>query len=171
MIPIDEQSGPSGAVGLGDVQLAAKYRLLHQRDGGWTPDLAIFPRLFTPTAQHGLEAHHVSILLPIWAEKDVGAWQVFGGGGYQINPGPGQRDFWSGGLAITRDITRRLNLGAEIYAHTADADDARRFVGVNIGAAWRLTPHWSLLGAGGPGIENARAEGQYDFYLALKADY
>ena len=101
----------------------------------------------------------------------MGKWQLFGGGGYQINPGAGQRDFWSSGAVLARDVSERLNLGAEIYAHTADAIDAKSFVGVNLGAAWRLTPHWSLLAAGGPGIENARTQGQYDFYVALKADY
>src|SRR5580658_7685037 len=35
--------GPS-AVGLGNIQLAAKYRLLHQRENGL--DLAVFPRVF-----------------------------------------------------------------------------------------------------------------------------
>ncbi len=131
----------------------------------------MFPRAFIPTSGGQFGPARVSLLLPVWAEKDFGPWQVFGGGGYQINPGPGQRGFWTGGVALTRDVTKQLNLGAEIYAHTADTEDGRAFVGVNLGAAWRMTPHWSLLAAGGPGVENARTEGQYDFYLALKADY
>jgi hypothetical protein len=156
-------------VGGGQIEAAAKFKLLHQ--DGFGLDLAVFPRAFIPTSGGQFGPAHVNVLLPVWAEKDFGPWQVFGGGGYQINPGPGQRSFWTGGLAVTRDITKQLNLGGEIYAHTADAVDGRDFVGLNLGAAWRLTPHWSLLAAGGPGIENARTEGQYDFYVALKADY
>jgi hypothetical protein len=34
-----------------------------------------------------------------------------------------------------------------------------------------LGRHWSLLVASGPGIEHAHDEGQYAFYVALKADY
>jgi hypothetical protein len=155
-------------VGGGDIEAAAKFKLLHQ--DGFGIDLAVFPRAFIPTSGGHFGSPRTNLLLPIWAEKDFGKWQVFGGGGYQINPGPGQRDFWTGGLAITRDITERLNLGAEIYAQTSAAADARPFVGLNVGEAWRLTKHWSLLAAGGPGLVNARTQGQYDFYVALKAD-
>jgi hypothetical protein len=155
-------------LGGGQIEAAAKFKLLHE--DGFGLDVAVFPRAFIPTDTR-FDTGHVNVLLPVWVGKDLGAWQVFGGGGYQINPGPGQRSFWTGGLALTRDVTKQLNLGAEVYAHTADAADGRSFVGVNLGAAWRLTPHWSLLAAGGPGLVNARSEGQYDFYLALKADY
>src|SRR5580698_2452397 len=150
-------------LGGGQIEAAAKFKLLHE--GGFGLDVAVFPRAFIPTDTR-FDTGHVNVLLPVWVGKDLGAWQVFGGGGYQINPGPGQRSFWTGGLALTRDVTKQLNLGAEVYAHTADAADGRSFVGVNLGAGWRLTPHWSLLAAGGPGLVNARSEGQYDFYLA-----
>lgn len=157
------------SVGGGQIEAAAKVKLLHADDFGL--DVAVFPRAFIPTSGGRFGSANVSLLLPVWVGRDVGKWQVFGGGGFQINPGAGQRNFWTGGLAATRDVSRRLNLGAELYAHTADTVGGRGLVGVNLGAAWRLTPHWSLLAAGGPGIVNARGEGQYDFYVALKADY
>lgn len=156
-------------IGGGDIEAAAKFKLLHQ--DGFGIDLAVFPRLFIPTSGGQFGSARVNLLLPVWAEKDFGKWQVFGGGGYQINPGPGQRNFWTGGLVIARDVTERLNLGAELYAQSPDGTDARPFVGLNIGEAWRLTRHWSLLAAGGPGLVNASRQGQYDFYVALKADY
>ena len=156
-------------VGGGDIEAAAKFKLLHQ--DGFGIDLAVFPRAFIPTSGGRFGSERTNLLLPVWAEKDFGKWQVFGGGGYQINTGPSQRSFWTGGLAITRDVTEHLNMGAEIYAQTADATDARPFVGLNVGEAWRLTTHWSLLAAGGPGLVNAKTQGQYDFYVALKADY
>ena len=68
-------------------------------------------------------------------------------------------------------ISKRLSLGAEVYHQSADADDARDFTGVNLGAIYKLTNHWSLLASGGPGIQNAREQGRYYFYLSLKADY
>ena len=43
--------------------------------------------------------------------------------------------------------------------------------GVNVGALLKLSDHWSLIGAGGPGVQNARTQGQSSFYVALKADY
>lgn len=170
VIPAAYSTDPA-QVGSGQIELAAKYRFLHQGDGSPAPDVAFFPRAFLPTASPGLESGRLNILLPVWAEKDWGDWSLFGGGGWQYNPGPGDHDFWTGGLALTRQVTKPLQLGAEIWARTRDAADGKDFAGINLGADWRLTPHWSLLASGGPGIWNPRQEGRWDFYLALKADY
>lgn len=169
VVPIAFDTGR--AVGSGDVELAVKYKFLHQSDGSPALDLAVFPRLFVPTGGHRYSTGHLSLLLPVWGEKDFGKWSVFGGGGYTINPGAGQRNFWLTGLAVTREISKRFSLGAEVYHQTADARDARDFTGVNLGAIYKLTNHWSLLASGGPGVQNAREEGRYGFYLSLKADY
>lgn len=157
--------------GMGVVEAAAKYKLLHQREGSWTPDVAVFPRLFLPTASRGFDTGHVQLLLPVWAQKDFAGWSLFGGGGYQINPGADNRNFWTGGVALSRRVNERLMLGAEVYHHTPDSVGGRQFTGVNLGGQWKLNKHWSLMLAGGPGVQNAREEGQYDVYFALKADY
>src|SRR3569833_1236555 len=60
--------------GMGVVEAAAKYKLLHQREGSWTPDVAVFPRFFLPTASRGFDTGHVQLLLPVWAQKDIGGW-------------------------------------------------------------------------------------------------
>jgi hypothetical protein len=171
VLPFAYDTADDGHFGFGTVELAAKYKFLHQKDGSAMPDVAFFPRVFLPTAQRDLGSRHTNLLLPIWLGKDFGKWSVFGGGGYEINPGEGNRNFWTGGVALTRQVTERLNLGAEITHQTADARDGRDFSGVNVGMVYKLTDHWSLLASGGPGIQNAREGGQYDFYLSLKADY
>lgn len=158
-------------VGMGVVEAAAKLKILHQDETGWRPDVAIFPRLFLPTAPARFASRHANLLLPIWAGKDFGPWAVFGGGGYQLNPGAGNRDFWTGGLAVTRQVNKRLNLGAEITHRSRDAENGRDFTGANLGVIYKLTDHWSLLASGGPGLQNARTEGRYTFYVSLKADY
>jgi len=169
VLPLAYTDATALDVGGGQIETAAKFKLLHQ--DGFGLDVAVFPRAFIPTSGGQFGPDHVNLFLPIWAGKDFGRWHVFGGGGFQINPGSGQRDFWTGGLAVTRDLSDNLNFGAEVYGQTAEAKDSRAWAGVNLGVDWRLTPHWSLLGAGGPGIVNARSQGLYDFYLALKADY
>ncbi len=165
------RSGGSTAAGLGVVELAAKLKVLHQAEGSAMPDLAIFPRLFVPTADSRFAPDRLGLLLPVWAGKDFGPWSLFGGGGYQVNPGPGSRDFWTGGVALSRALGERWSLGAEVYHHGPDADDGLPFTGLNLGVTYKVTDHWSLLAAGGPGVQNAREEGRYAFYLALKADY
>ncbi len=161
----------AGRAGLGNIELAAKYRVLHQVEGTAIPDVALFPRVFASTGGKRFGTGRTNLLLPVWLGKDIGPWSVFGGGGYDINPGPGQRNYWVSGAGVTRAVSKRLTLGVEVYHHGPDADDAGAFTGVNLGAIYRLGEHWSLLASGGPGIQNARSEGQYSLYTALKADY
>ena len=97
-------------VGGGVVELAAKFRVLHSPDDPLLPDIAIFPRLFLPAASRGFGAGRANLLLPVWAGKDLGPWSVFGGGGYQINPGPGAHSFWTGGL-VTKPPWPRIFAG------------------------------------------------------------
>jgi hypothetical protein len=170
VVPAAYQSGDDSRLGRGTVELAAKLRLLHE-DSGWRPDVAVFPRLFLPTASRGLGSDRVGLLLPVWVGKDFGAWSVFGGGGYQINPGADQRSYWTGGLALTRSLGERFSVGGEVYARGRDSVGGKAFVGVNVGGTWKVARHWSLLAAGGPGVLNAADEGRYAFYVALKADY
>src|ERR1700712_3742108 len=56
-------AGPSSA-NLGNIELAAKYKFLHQDDIGF--DVAFFPRVFLPAGSDAGGEGHVSLLLPIW---------------------------------------------------------------------------------------------------------
>jgi hypothetical protein len=156
--------------GTGDVELAAKYKFLHQKKGGWIPDVAFFPRFFVPTAGAGLGSGRLQILLPVWAQKDFGRWALFGGGGYQVNPGPGNRDYWLTGVGLTRAVTKKLTLGAEIYHHGPDAMDGKAFTGVNAGLSYKIKGPYSFLLSLGPGLQHRREEGRYAVYTALKLD-
>jgi hypothetical protein len=169
VIPID--FGSSTRTGLGDIGLAVKYRFLHQADGSLIPDVAFFRGLVTPPASHPLAADRFGLLLPIWTQKDFGKWSVFGGGGYDINTGRDNRNFWLTGVGLMRAVTDYITLGGEIYHQTADTWDARTFTGTNLGAIYKINNHWSLLASGGPGIQNSRQGGQYDFYFSLGATY
>ncbi len=168
-VPADFATG-TGA-GFGDLELAAKYRFLHQAEGSIMPDVAVFPRLIAPTASRGFGPTRLNLFLPIWAQKDFGPWSVFAGGGYQINPGPGQRDFWQSGLVVSRMLTDRWSVGGELYHQTAEDRGGAAFTGINLGAIYKLTDHWALLAASGPGVQNPREGGQFDLYVALEATY
>lgn len=169
VVPLAYEHADRMRAGFGVVEAAAKLQLLHQDGAGL--DLTVFPRVFLPTARARFGPRNANLLLPLWAQKDFGPWSVFGGGGYQLNPGRSNRNFWTEGLAVTRAVGERLSLGAEVFHHSADAVDAHAFTGVNVGVTYRLTPQWSLLASGGPGVQNAAEEGRSQFYLALKADF
>jgi len=165
-----DRTGGTTRFGAGDVELAAKYKFLHQKKGSWLPDVAFFPRAFVPTAGSGLGSGRVQVLLPLWAQKDLGPWAVFGGGGYQVNPGPRNRDYWLTGIGLTRAVTKKLILGAEIYHHGPDAADGKAFTGVNAGLSYKIAGPYSFLLSVGPGLQHRREEGRYAVYTALKLD-
>jgi hypothetical protein len=169
VVPISFQTGAEP--GLGDIELAAKYKFLHQAKGAWTPDIAFFPRIFAPTARRGLGNGRVALWLPVWVQKDFGPWSVFGGGGYEFQPGPGARDNWQTGLGVTRTLSKRLTLGAEVYSQSAATRTSPAYAGVNLGALYKITDHWAFIASAGPGIEHSRPGEAYDAYIALEAAY
>ena len=165
--PLGFDSDGGTHLGPGDMDVAAKYRFLRQSDGGARPDLAIFPTLTLPTGDARFGEGRPTLFLPLWAQKDFGPWSVFGGGGYQMRPGP---DVWRTGLAITRALDERLVLGGEVYHHTEEEGGAGGFTGMNLGLTYKASRHWSLLASGGPGLDN-RSDGKFSLYVSLKADY
>jgi hypothetical protein len=104
-------------------------------------------------------------LLPLWLQKDFGKTSLFGGGGYEINPGIGNRDFWQAGVALTHDLNKQLSVGAEVTWQSADMRDGTSSAGFNLGLIHKLGGPASLLLAAGPSF----ADGQmsYHTYAAL----
>ncbi len=135
--------------GGGAVEFGAKYRFVHQDEAGWVPDVSFFPKAVFPTDSRFGPARP-NLQLPVWAQKDQGAWTVFGGGGFQINPGPGQKNFWLGGLAVQKSVTPHLSLGGEIFGQTDDSADGGGFRTIGFAATYRLNRSWSLLASGRP---------------------
>jgi hypothetical protein len=170
VVPAAWESAAGTGFGMGTVEMAAKYRFASPANGA-PVEIAVFPRVFLPTAREGLGSSEFAVLLPVWVGRAAGPWYAFGGGGYQVNPGHGNKDFWTGGVALTRALHEGVDLGAEIYGQTADAVGAKSFLGFNIGVVWSMSTHWSLLASGGAGLVHARQEGQNDYYLALRAEY
>lgn len=148
---------------LGDVEVAAKFKLLHQSPDSASIDLTVFPRAFLPT---GPDSHRVGLLLPLWAERDFGPWALFGGGGYTINPGVGNRNYWQGGVALNRQLGEGLQLGAEIYAQGPTAIGERPLTVANLGSTIHLGGPFSLAVSAGKGLNRD----QTIFYSALKLD-
>jgi Putative MetA-pathway of phenol degradation len=163
VLPLDYES--ASQTGIGNIELAAKYRFLHQDDFGW--DVALFPRVILPSASGNVGDRHASFLLPIWLEKDFGKWSAFGGGGCALNNGDGAKDYCQFGWAVTREITPALHLGAEIYHQSADIRGGRATTGLGAGAVYDLSEHYHLMASLGPGVENAAETDRYAWYTAM----
>ncbi|HEX4534679.1 MAG TPA: transporter [Rhizomicrobium sp.] len=152
--------------GIGNIELAAKYRFLHREDFGW--DVSVFPRVFLPSASHLVGDRHASFLLPLWAEKDFAKWSTFGGGGCALNNGDGAKNYCMAGWALTREILPALHVGAEIYHQTADTRGGKASTGLGAGATYDLSINYHLMASYGPGIQNAAETGRSSWYVAMQ---
>jgi hypothetical protein len=160
----DPDIGPPAA-NLGNIELAAKYRFLHQDEVGI--DIAFFPRVFLPAGSPDVGERHVSLLLPLWFGRSWDTWSAFGGGGCVLNRGGNAQDFCQAGLAITKQVSPELQLGAEIYHQSADTRGGRASTGLGFGAIYDLTDNYHLLASAGPGLQNAGETGRYLWYAAV----
>jgi hypothetical protein len=169
-LPIDYAHDAAGwHSGTGDFEVSAKYRFYRDEQAGLS--IAVFPGITLPTASNGLGAGQVTGFLPVWIQKDSGPWSLFGGGGYAINPGAGNSDFWTGGVALTRRLGERLVLGIEADRQGADTIGGSGSTSLGIGAIYQLKAPFRLLASGGPTFDDAGGAAGFHAFIALGMDF
>lgn len=164
-LPINYARGPDGAARPGPVELGVKYRFLHDEAHGFS--VAAFPRAIFPTGGRRFDSGRVQWLLPVWAQKDIGHWSLFGGGGMMINPGPGNRNYWQGGIAMTREIASGLSLGVEATRQGPSALGERATTTMGAGATIHLSGPFSLLLSAGPSFTDGSGRAEAHGYAAI----
>jgi hypothetical protein len=109
-------AGPD-AFGLTDMELGVKIAFI--REGKHMPQIGSFTMFEMPTgnSDKGLGVGKVWYKLPLWLQKNSGKWLFDGGGGYQVVPQTGYRNFPYTGWLVKRGLSERLELGAELFAH------------------------------------------------------
>ncbi len=112
-------SGPS-AFGLTDVELGAKIAFI--KESKHVPQIGSFTMFEMPTGSltKGLGVGKIWYKLPIWLQKNSGKWLFDGGGGYQVVPQTGYRNFPYAGFLVKKVLNERLELGAEVFAHGSE---------------------------------------------------
>jgi len=161
-LSFSRETGRGWRAGTGDVELGVKYRFLEDEKNGFSA--AIFPRVILPTSSLA-SGGRTRFLLPLWLQKDLGATSVFGGGGYLVNPGAGNRDFWQAAIAVTHEFDKAVSAGAELTRQRADRIGGTAQTRAGIGAIIGLSEHYNLLFSGGPTWADHRTG--YHFYAAL----
>jgi hypothetical protein len=179
-IAFNSQDVTGTQFGDGDTEFGAKIRLLNPGDDDWWPQLAIYPAIDAPTGsvERGLGTGATHAFLPVWLQKNFGKWTTYGGGGYGINPGPGNRDYWFVGWEVQREITDNLALGVELFHQTAFTTGGPGSVGYplgtqpttgfNVGGAYDFTEHYHLLFSAGRAIQNAATSNLFSYYLGFQ---
>jgi hypothetical protein len=108
--------------------------------------------------------------LPLWLQKDFGPWSAYGGG-YWINPGLGNRNFWFFGAALWRQVAAHLHLGAEVFHQTVSVAGGKPGTGANVGAIYDISENWHLLSSVGTAVQNQTATSQFSWYMAIQLTY
>jgi hypothetical protein len=138
--------------GYGDTELGVKWRFI-QEDSLFKgcPQVGIFPLLEVPTgdANRGLGSGHLQEFIPVWMQKSWGTdnrqWTVYGGGGYEFNPGTGNENFGFFGAVLQKQLTDNFTLGGELFHFTPSAHGQAAHTGFNIGCIYDFSDHWHLL--------------------------
>jgi hypothetical protein len=151
--------------GFGDTELGIKYRLVQELPR--RPMIGIFPLVELPTgdSKRGLGSGEYQFFIPIWLQKSWGSWTSYGGGGYVINPGIGNRDYWLFGWLMQKDLSQRLTLGGEFFGTTAQTEVSNAEYDINFGGQINLNEHQHILFSAG---HNLKGTSNWMSYLALQ---
>jgi hypothetical protein len=161
----DRPAAGGTSIGLSNIELAAKYRFLHQDSFGL--DVSVFPRVFLPSPSKNVGNDRASLLLPVWVQKDwSGGWSAFGGGGCAIS-GRSSQNFCLMGGVVTYQMLPKLQLGVELFHQTADGNGTPPTSSVGLGARYDINDTYHLLGYVRRGIQNANETDQYSWYASV----
>jgi hypothetical protein len=115
--------------------------------------VGIFPLLevSTGSAKRGLSSGKNAAFLPVWIQKGVGAWTIYGGGGFWHTPGDGLRDYWYSGVTAQCQTTKKLMLGVEAFHTTPQAVGTGDVSGFNLGGIYDMDEGHHLMFSVGTG--------------------
>ena len=145
-------TGMPSQYGFGDMEFGVKYRFIQET--AKRPQVGIFPLIEAPTgdSSRGLGNGQAQFFLPVWLQKSWGKWSSYGGGGYWVNPGTGNRNYWLTGWQLQRSLSKQLALGAEIFYSTPSTVGSGDRTGFNIGAIYDFDEGDHLLFSAGTDI-------------------
>jgi hypothetical protein len=165
----DRVTGGPFAWGYGDTDLEFKYRFAGQDKNGWRPAVAVVPSIEVPSGDfwRGLGNGSARVFLPLWLQKDFGDWTTYGGGGYWINHGRDNKDFWFAGWVLQRKVTDKLAIGAEVFHQAADKINRQDETGFDVGAIYDFTENFHFLFSVGRGLQHAKTTNELSWYIGL----
>jgi hypothetical protein len=149
-----------GSFGYADTEFGIKYRFVHETEN--SPQIGTFPIIEIPTIKNnGFSSGKTKIYLPVWAQKSWGKLTTYGGVGYWINPGAGNKNWIFSGWEIQYDISPALTLGGELYYHSADTRNSKSGTGFNLGGSVNPSTKFHIIFSFGHSIINTRTINSY----------
>jgi hypothetical protein len=161
-------STPSGASmqwGFGDTEIDLKYQFVQESDT--SPAIGFVPNFILPTgnADRGLGNGGSQIFLPLWAMKTWDKFTLYGGGGYLINNGIGNRNDWYFGVVAQYQLSPQWSLGGELFHSTPPIVTQGSSTGVTLGAIYQIDSRSQLLLSIGKGVQDAAQTNRVSTYV------
>jgi hypothetical protein len=92
-------------------------------------------------------------------------WQSYGGGGYWINPGSGNKNYWFFGWEVQRELSKAITLGGEVFYNTPTERAEGGRTGFNIGTIVNFTDRHHFLFSAGRDIHG---QNRFTTYIAYQ---
>jgi hypothetical protein len=163
-VPVEvvHKDGDGTEAGIGDILPGVKWVFLDEH--GWWPMMAVYPQIQLPPGDHrrGSGEGKPVYLLPLLAEKNWGKWTLYGDVAYVVQTANNERNYWYEGASINRQVTKRLQLGGELFENSPPPPEGYSNIAFNLGGTWKMTGHFNLLFSAGRSIR-----GQTDFMTYL----
>jgi hypothetical protein len=161
-------SGQGTTRGYGDTELGVKWQFNEETET--MPMVGIFPLVELPTgnSDKGLGNGHTQVFIPVWLQKKWGDFQTYGGGGYWINNGPDNRNYWFVGWQAQYQFSDHVTLGAEVFHTTGQVESQGGSTGFNVGGFYNFDEHNHLLFSAGKGLQNAAETNRVSTYIGYQ---
>jgi len=158
-----QTAGTGFHYGYGNTELGFKFRFWKNTDESL--QIGIFPILEIPTIRNAeFSTNKVQAYLPLWIQKSWGRFTTYGGGGYWINPGPGNTNWTYGGWEAQYDFSKHLTLGSELFFRSSQVKGEKSLTGFNLGGFINFSEKIHLIFSAGHSITGNPA---YTTYTGL----
>jgi hypothetical protein len=131
--------------GFGDLELGLKVRFVPE--ASLRPQIALYPVVAIPTGNATLHLGDgaTSVFLPLWAQKQIGRFTLYGGGGIWNRGGSTPARWGQTGFVVEAALGERTMVGAELYHIGARGADEPAYSAFGIGGAHALGDGTRLL--------------------------
>ena len=132
-----------------DTDFKFKWRFLDEQQGEWWPAISMAPNVTFPTAdkKYGLGDELWRTRIPFQLAKTFDKFYTYTEIGHQFVYGKETSDQFLYGYALQYQLTKKLNVGAEVNGNLSYEDSRNYSLLGNIGACYALNEHWQLQGS------------------------
>ena len=150
--------------GYADTEFGIKYCFVQETEN--RPQVGIFPIVQIPTVENNEFGNgEAQFFLPVWVQKSWKKLTTYGGVGYQLNPGKGNRNFLFTGYEIQYDFSPVITLGGELYYHTPDENQGKPVFAFNVGGYLNMSSKTHILFSLGQSFTNQSFISSYIGFL------